>query len=109
MNMIDPLDRELYLIVCRYRGKVFGAERCLSDMTLDQTVDDIMSGQVEDVIAVIEFNPIEGWSRLITEDIAIAVANRAARTQRLLSRSAAEFVEEFAGADYTRGLVEVER
>lgn len=63
-------DRSHYLVLCRMDGEDYFPERDASDCTEQETVFDIASGQLTGVQAVFCFNPIEGWSRNVTEDIA---------------------------------------
>lgn len=67
-------DRSFYVIVCRgISGEPFANERMLAGMTETAVVADIASGQLEEVLSVFEFNPAEGWSRDVSEDIARAI------------------------------------
>jgi hypothetical protein len=72
------LDRSFFAIVCRHGRDHFVAERRLGDAcSRAETVRDILAGQVEDVERVIEFNPTEGTSRDVSEDIAREIAHLA--------------------------------
>ncbi|HEY2137905.1 MAG TPA: hypothetical protein VGH49_18615 [Xanthobacteraceae bacterium] len=72
------LDRSFFAIVCRHGRDHFVAERRLGDAcSRAETVRDILTGQVEDVERVIEFNPAEGTSRDVSEDIAHEIARLA--------------------------------
>ena len=46
---------------------------------LSELVQDIVDGQVENVVAVVQLNPLEGHARDVTEDIAQAVSERVCR------------------------------
>ncbi|MET1411705.1 hypothetical protein ABVF61_05525 [Roseibium sp. HPY-6] len=41
----------------------------MTDMRRLQLVEDIRNGQIENVRAVLEFNPEEGWCNNITEEV----------------------------------------
>jgi hypothetical protein len=109
-----PLDATLHMIIARHRNGAFAAEREVNDLDLETTIADIMSGQVEDVERVIAFNPAEAWSREVTEDIAIEIANRIGRCRRQGSAQSPirpalrDFIEEHAGIHYARGLAVAE-
>ena len=69
------LDRSFFAILCRNARADFLAERSLADTTSRaETIADILTGQVEDVQRVIEFNPVEGTAHDVSEDIAREVA-----------------------------------
>lgn len=66
------LDRTFYVILCKAReGSLYAAERDGFDLTSrDHVVHDIVTDQVSNVQRVLAFNPVEGWSRDDSEDIA---------------------------------------
>ena len=69
------LDRSFFAILCRNARVDFFPERSLADTTSRaETIADILTGQVEDVQRVIEFNPVEGTARDVSEDIAREIA-----------------------------------
>jgi hypothetical protein len=73
------LDQPLHAILCRIRARGgaagwYAVERAAEDMTRAATIRDIKAGQVEDVVAVLAFNPVEHVADDVTEDIAIAIA-----------------------------------
>jgi hypothetical protein len=69
------LDQPFFAILCRNARAEFLAERSLADTTSrTETIHDILTGQVEDVQRVIEFNPAEGTARDVSEDIAREIA-----------------------------------
>jgi hypothetical protein len=63
------LDRMIYIVILDHRSGAFLPERNLADLDRKTTVQDIATGQIEDVIAVHEYNPIERTSRDVTDDI----------------------------------------
>lgn len=86
------LDRMSYLILeCDRAGNIWIAEREWADMDRATTVDDIASGQFENLVSVIEFNPVEHGSRDVTEDFASEVAARWA--DEPLNEFRREFIE----------------
>jgi hypothetical protein len=60
-------------------------------------IDNILSGQYSCPLRVIAFNTAEGWSRDVTEDIAVAVMNRVRSEQRSIGKVAQEFAERVLG------------
>jgi hypothetical protein len=74
------LDQDFCLILADFgrNGAAF-LETQPSDATFDRAVTDIIQGQVDRVLAVVQFNPTEDHSRDITEDIAQAVSERVCR------------------------------
>ena len=87
-------DRTFYMVFCRASdGEVYAAERTFKDMNEAEIVKDIAQGQVENVLAVFEFNPSEHTSRDISEDIAYAVKARCWADYGAVTKSAQSFVE----------------
>jgi len=63
-------DRMIYLCLCRYgRHGLAWAERDAGLTNQRDTIADIRSGQLSDVVQVIELNYVEFTSRDVTEDI----------------------------------------
>ncbi|MGA7389108.1 MAG: hypothetical protein WBW99_14450 [Pseudolabrys sp.] len=60
-------------------------------------IENILSGQYSCPLRVIAFNIAEGWSRDVTEDIAVAVMNRANSEDRSIGKGAQEFLERVLG------------
>ena len=67
--MTINLDRMLYIVFVDHRSGIYLPERNLVDLDRKTTVQDIATGQIEDVIAVHEYNPVERTSRDVTDDI----------------------------------------
>ena len=59
-------------------------------------IDNILSGQHSCPLRVVAFNTAEGWSRDVTEDIAVAVMNRVRSEGRSIG-VAQEFLERVLG------------
>jgi hypothetical protein len=72
------LDRDFCLILSDFgaEGRAF-IDTDLSEATFDQTVRDIADGNVDNVVAVVQFNPIKGQARDVTEEVARAVSDLA--------------------------------
>jgi len=65
-------DTTFYSIICTVGQVVVSHEVDLEDMRFNKIVEDIRDGQIEDVVAVFEFNPAEGWSKDVTADVMAA-------------------------------------
>ena len=66
------LDRTFYSVICHLTGEAYARETDLIDMDFDQIVKDITDGQIEEILAVLAFNPAEGWANDVTEDVLAA-------------------------------------
>lgn len=62
-------DRSFFSVIASLGADAYSAERDVSEMSFGQIVRDIADGQIEDVLTVIEFNPVEGWANDVTADI----------------------------------------
>ena len=62
-------------------------------------IENILSGQYSCPLQVVAFNTSEGWSRDVTEDIAVAVMNRVRGEHRSIGKAAQEFLERVLGVD----------
>ena len=94
----------MHVIECRSNKVSFFRERDSDRFGLRDTVDDILTGQVEDVARVYAFNLAEGWSRDVTEDVCRDVANRAANEGHEISRELYELIENVCGIEMAQGL-----
>lgn len=65
-------DFQFFTVVCETAGTLHTAELELDEMTFGKVVEAIAAGQVENVKAVYEFNPAEGWSNDVTADVMAA-------------------------------------
>lgn len=92
------MDIDTNFIVARSTdGTLYFAE-CEPGQTFAKCVDDILTGQVERPVSVLACNPIEGWSRDLTEDAARDVAFRL-RSRGFASDDLLAFIERAAGVD----------
>lgn len=62
-------DRSLF-VVMRDFGAIGLESVCRPEEGRAEIIADIASGQIDRVVAVFEFNPVEGWSRNVTSEIA---------------------------------------
>lgn len=70
----------LFLVI-RDFGKLGFESVTHPEDTREGIVLDIASGQIDRVVAVIESNPSEGWSRDITDDVRAEVEQRVAESE----------------------------
>jgi hypothetical protein len=68
------MDLMLYFVLCQYNSGPAWAERDPANMNRRETVIDIRSGELPNVLMVLECNPVEKICRDVTEDV-LAEAN----------------------------------
>lgn len=95
-------DQMIYLLVAADKGGAYLPERKLSDLDRATTVKDIAAGQYEDLIQVIELNPVEGTCRDVTEDIAWEVSAIWSANGEPLSDWQQDFIEQTIGLEAAR-------
>ncbi|WP_349629069.1 hypothetical protein [Bradyrhizobium sp. RP6] len=71
----DRLDRDFYIVLEDFRT---GAAFRETEEGIDYTtmISDLLSGQYSHVLRVVAFNPVEGWARDASEDIALELERR---------------------------------
>ena len=95
-------DQMIYLVVAGHKAGDYLPERNLSDLDRATTVKDITDGQYEDLIQVIELNPVEGICRDVTEDIAWKVSAIWSANGEPLSDWQQDFIEQTIGLEAAR-------
>jgi hypothetical protein len=92
----DRLDRDFYLVLEGFRS---GAAFRETDEGIDHRtlINDLLSGQYDQVIRVVAFNPAEGWSRDASEDVAHELEQRITTEGRAVSDALKDFIESFTG------------
>jgi len=88
-------DQMTYIAVCNSKTGNYVRERDVADTDRRTTVADIASGEIEDVVQILELNPVEGTCRDVTEDIARDVMTAWADDAEPLLCWQYEFVEQF--------------
>ena len=90
----DRLDRDIYLVLEDFGARAGYAwrETDEADTDLETVLQDILSGQYAYPLRIVCFNPVEGWSRDATADIADALAERAANTDAEISPALQVFI-----------------
>ncbi len=88
----DRLDKDFYLVLEDFRtGPSF--RETDEGITYMKLIDDLLTGQYENVLRVVAFNPIEGWSRGASEDVANALETHIAAEGREVSEAMRGFIE----------------
>ncbi|UWU89358.1 hypothetical protein [Bradyrhizobium sp. CB1015] len=88
----DRLDKDFYIVLQDFQG---GAAFRETDEGIDYPtlIQDLLSGQYENVLRVVVFNPAEGWSRDASEDIARNLERRIAADEQEISSTLRDFLE----------------
>ncbi|MEM5585257.1 MULTISPECIES: hypothetical protein [unclassified Roseibium] len=60
------LDMPFYSVICELGNCYYTPEIDLEAMNLARIIEDVQAGQFEEVQAVLEFNPAEGWCNDVT-------------------------------------------
>jgi len=76
-------DRMLYFVLCRYGSGLAWAERDADRMGYKNTIDDIQSGELPNVVQVIEVNVAEIISRDVTGDMIVEARGPEIRSKLL--------------------------
>lgn len=96
-------DAEVFLIEADVirdgKREPYFAERDSAQTGRADTIADIVAGQVENVRRVYCFNPFEGWSRDVSEDMARDVLACALHEGGTIQRDLREFLEQHLGCD----------
>jgi hypothetical protein len=88
----DPLDRDFYIVLEDFKD---GAAFRETDEGLDYPtlITDLLSGQYDQVLRVVAFNPHEGWSRDASEDIARELEHHTSRLDLTIADNLQAFIE----------------
>jgi hypothetical protein len=74
-----------------------GARPTKATPTSPAVVEDLLTGQYDQPLRVVAFNPVERWSRDATEEIAEELDRRISAEGREVSEALQEFVESNIG------------
>ena len=87
-------DGHVYLVVddLGALGRVW-READVEDTDFQTVVADLLSGQYHNPIGVFAFNPVQGWSRDVSEDVAKVLRRRCDMEGREIPSSIRDFVE----------------
>jgi hypothetical protein len=88
----DRLDNDFYLVLEDFQD---GAAFRETDEGIDYPtlISDLLSGQHGRVLRVVAFNPVEGWSRDASEDVARELEHRIGAEAREVSEALKDFIE----------------
>ena len=88
----DRLDKDFYLVLESFRaGAAFReTDEGITYITL---IDDLLTGQYDQVKRIVAFNPVEGWSRDASEGVAGALEAHIAAEGREVSEGLRDFIE----------------
>jgi hypothetical protein len=101
-SSIAPNDDQTVYLVMDDLGQ-FGRvwrEADLDQTDLETVIQDLLEGQYSNPIGVFGFNPAEGWSRDVSDDVARELRRRCDLQLRDVPSSIADFVERHEGHDY---------
>ncbi|MGY3278098.1 hypothetical protein [Bradyrhizobium sp. S3.7.6] len=92
----DRLDKDFYFVLEDYRS---GAAFRETDEGIDHTtlINDLITGQYGQVLRVVVCNPVEGWARDASEDIAHELEQRLAAEDHEISERLKDFIEAHLG------------
>ena len=90
----DRLDRDIYLVLEDFgeRAGCAWRETDEADTDLETILQNLVSGQYAYPVRIVSFNPVEGWSRDATSEVADALAQRAADTHTEVSSALQDFI-----------------
>jgi hypothetical protein len=74
------------------RAPVAWRETDEADTDLEIILQNLRSGQYAYPVRIVSFNPVEGWSRDATSDVADALAQRAADSDTEISSALQDFI-----------------
>ena len=95
-------DHMAYIVLVAHRSGEYLPEQNVSSLDRATVVKDVADGQYEDLIQVIELNPVEGTCRDVTEDIAWEVSALWSRDGEPLSDWQRDFIEQTIGLEAAR-------
>ncbi|MCK1577764.1 hypothetical protein [Bradyrhizobium sp. 174] len=92
----DRLDKDFYFVLEDFRS---GAAFRETDEGIDHPtlINDLLRGEYGQVLRVVAFNPVEGWSRDASEDVALELERRVAAGTREISDARRDFIEAHIG------------
>ncbi len=86
-------DTTFHIVACKFGAVHYFREIDLADADRESVIRDLMVGQFDQPLHVIAFNTFEGWSRDVSEDIAIELTARSYAHDTPLTSQVREFCE----------------
>jgi hypothetical protein len=93
----DRLDRDIYLVLEDFSSGPAWRETDEDRTDYRTLISDLLTGQYDLPLRVVAFNPVEGWSRDASKDVAEELARRATDEGREVSAAVQEFIESHIG------------
>jgi hypothetical protein len=93
----DRLHRDFYLVLKDFKGSAAFRETD-EGITYISLIDDLLTGQYGDVQRILPLNPVEGWSRDASEDIAGALEAHTAAEGREVCECSRDFIGQLGRA-----------
>ena len=93
----DRLDRDMYLVLEDFCSGAAWRETDETATDFPTLIDYLLTGQYDQPLRVVAFNPVEGWSRDVSEEVAQELARRAAEEGREISEMLQWFIESHTG------------
>ena len=93
----DWFDRDIYLVLEDFRSGSAWRETDEADTDVSTVVEGLLTGQYDQPLRVVVFNPVERWSRDATGEIAEELDRRISAEGREVSEALQEFVESNIG------------
>ena len=104
ISAADRLDRKIYLVLEFSNGAAW--RETDEDRTAYRTlISDLLTGQYDHPLRGVAFNPLEGWSRDASEDVANALEQHIATEGREVSAAMRDFIEGQTGRKIGQQLV----
>lgn len=92
------IDQNIYLVIDDFGrlGRVW-READVERTDLETVIEDLLSGQYSNPVGVFGFNPFEGWSRDVSEDVAQEIRRRCDLQAQDVPSTLQDFVERHEG------------
>lgn len=74
--MTPNLDRQMFLVICDHKDGLYIPETDIERTGLVRLTKDILQGQYNDIVAVIEFNPTEHTCKDATDEFREVIDRR---------------------------------
>jgi hypothetical protein len=104
-SIVPHTDQDIYLVMDDFGrlGRVW-READVENTGLETVIEDMLAGQYSNAIGVFAFNPVEGWSRDVSEDVTRELRRRCGREGREVPECIRDFIERHDGDDPARQL-----
>jgi hypothetical protein len=93
----DRLDRDIYLVLEDFSSGAAWRETDEGETDVSAVIENLLTGQYEQPLRVVAFNPVERWSHDASEDIAEELDRRISAEGREVSEALQQFIESHTG------------